>query len=135
MGILIGPPIGGLLPPIIASYTAVSCVGATLLYVIFVLDESLSERSKQEVSLKPINTSCVMFLPAVQKLPAVHAGLWCCMFSACIRQGAWSEKSLFMNLKEHSPCMDLFSIHTQGTLCFVLCALQWCTFFFFFTGH
>ena len=55
MGILIGPPIGGLLPPIIASYTAVSCVGATMLYVIFVLDESLSERSKQEVSLKPSN--------------------------------------------------------------------------------
>lgn len=52
MGILIGPPIGGLLPPIIASYTAVSCVGATLLYVIFVLDESLSERSKQEARAK-----------------------------------------------------------------------------------
>ncbi len=50
MGILIGPPIGGLLQPIVASYTAMSCVGGALLYVIFILDESLSERSKAEVS-------------------------------------------------------------------------------------
>ncbi len=51
MGILIGPPIGGLLQPIVASYTAMSCVGGALLYVIFILDESLSERSKAEVNL------------------------------------------------------------------------------------
>ncbi len=51
MGILIGPPIGGLLQPIVASYTAMSCVGGALLYVIFILDESLSERSKAEVSV------------------------------------------------------------------------------------
>lgn len=51
MGILIGPPIGGLLQPIVASYTAMSCVGGALLYVIFILDESLSERSKSEVSV------------------------------------------------------------------------------------
>jgi len=50
MGILIGPPIGGLLQPIVASYTAMSCVGGALLYVIFILDESLSERSKAEVT-------------------------------------------------------------------------------------
>ncbi len=53
MGILIGPPIGGLLQPIVASYTAMSCVGGALLYVIFILDESLSERSKAEVNLFP----------------------------------------------------------------------------------
>ena len=51
MGILIGPPIGGLLQPIVASYIAMSCVGGALLYVIFILDESLSERSKAEVTL------------------------------------------------------------------------------------
>ena len=50
MGILIGPPIGGLLPPIVASYTAMSCVVASLLYVVVVLEESLSERSRNEVS-------------------------------------------------------------------------------------
>lgn len=61
MGILIGPPIGGLLPPIIASYTAISCVLGSLLYVVVVLEESLSERSRNEVSqrgtrLKPKRT-------------------------------------------------------------------------------
>ena len=50
MGILIGPPIGGLLPPIIASYVAISCVLGSLLYVIVVLEESLSERSRIAVS-------------------------------------------------------------------------------------
>ena len=49
MGILIGPPIGGLLPPIIASYTSMSCVGVVLLYVVFVLEESLSVRARPEV--------------------------------------------------------------------------------------
>ena len=49
MGILIGPPIGGLLPPIIASYVAIACVLGSLLYVIVVLEESLSERSRLEV--------------------------------------------------------------------------------------
>ena len=49
MGILIGPPIGGLLPPIIASYVAITCVLGSLLYVVVVLEESLSERSRLEV--------------------------------------------------------------------------------------
>ena len=54
MGILIGPPIGGLLPPIIASYVAISCVLGSLLYVVVVLEESLSERSRLEVGTHPI---------------------------------------------------------------------------------
>lgn len=65
MGILIGPPIGGLLPPIIASYTSICCVGGALMYVIFVLDESLSERSRQEVC------RCFVVLPR-------RVCLWCC---------------------------------------------------------
>lgn len=49
MGILIGPPVGGLLPPIVASYVAISCVLGSLLYVVVVLEESLSEKSRLEV--------------------------------------------------------------------------------------
>lgn len=49
-GILIGPPIGGILSPITASYVALGSVVGSLLFVMFILDESLSERSQQQVT-------------------------------------------------------------------------------------
>ena len=68
MGILIGPPIGGLLPPIIASYVAITCVLGSLLYVVVVLEESLSERSRLEVRAKHMSYSSSP-LPLSPSLP------------------------------------------------------------------
>ena len=68
MGILIGPRIGGLLQPIVASYIAMSCVGGALLYVIFILDESLSERSKAEVTFFPFTWAFNYIMSFLSKL-------------------------------------------------------------------
>ncbi|DBA82924.1 hypothetical protein WJX77_008143 [Trebouxia sp. C0004] len=104
MGILIGPPIGSLLQPIIASYIAMSCVGGALLYVIFILDESLSERSIAEAREKHVDGPQSLFTQWKAIKILLRSQLFkrltlCIMLTGIIQEGLQDLMIQYLQLK------------------------------------
>lgn len=62
VGILVGPAIGSVLSPLAATYGACACGLLCIVYVYFVVPESLSPEAMQEVGA--LASACLVFLTA-----------------------------------------------------------------------
>ncbi|KAL3156285.1 hypothetical protein ABBQ32_012557 [Trebouxia sp. C0010 RCD-2024] len=125
MGILIGPPIGGLLQPIVASYVAISCVLGSLLYVIVVLDESLSERSRLEAQEKHLNGPQSLFTQWKTIKILLRSKLFkrltlCIMLTGIIQEGLQDLMIQYLQLKLDFGIKDQASLFIIFGVCGLL---------------